>query len=325
MAEGFLNAPYNLKGKRIWVAGASGMVGAAICRALESESCEILTVPKAALDLRDQAATHGWIAENKPDVIILAAARVGGILANETFPAGFLYDNLMIEANVIQGATKARVEKLLFLGSSCIYPKEAENPISEDALLTGALEPTNEAYAIAKIAGVKLCQAYRSEFGCDFISAMPCNLYGPGDTFNTYESHVIPALMLKAHKAKIEKESSMTVWGSGEPRREFLHVDDLAGGLLHLLKNYSSEKPINIGAGQDCSIRELAEMVCAAVGYEGDLQFDNSKPDGTFRKLMDNSRITASGWSPSTSLCDGLKHAYEWFLQNEQSSKQRAA
>ncbi len=319
------NHSYDLTGKRIWVAGHNGMVGAAVCRMLKDEGCEILTAARDALDLRDQVAVHAWMAAQKPDVVVLAAAKVGGILANSSYPADFLYDNLMIEANVIHGAHLAGVEKLLFLGSSCIYPKEAQNPISEEALLTGALEPTNEAYAIAKIAGIKLCQAYRAQHDCDFISAMPCNLYGPGDMFDEEKSHVIPALMMKAHEAKVSGAEFLEVWGSGKPRREFLYVDDLARGLVMLLKTYSADKPINIGAGEDSSIRELAEMICDVVGFTGTLKFDDSKPDGTYRKLMNSSRLFGAGWSPDVGLKGGLERTYQWFVQNEQHRNEAAA
>ncbi|MCC7305907.1 MAG: GDP-L-fucose synthase [Alphaproteobacteria bacterium] len=310
-----------MKGKRIWVAGHNGMVGAAVKRRLQPEDCEILTVARNELDLRAQVDTERWVLQHKPDVVVIAAAKVGGIMANATFPAEFLYDNLMIEANIIHAAYKAGVKKLLFLGSSCIYPKFAEQPISENALLTGMLEPTNEAYAVAKIAGIKLCEAYRKQYGCDFISAMPCNLYGPGDNFNLETSHVIPALMKKAGEAKEEKMPSMTVWGSGRPLREFLYVDDLADALVFLLKNYSGGKHVNVGSGEDIAIGEVAKLVIDVVGFKGALAFDRSKPDGTPRKLMDSSRIFEAGRKPATDLRTGLKSTWEWYRGQEKSRK----
>ena len=321
MADGWLDTPFDLAGKRVWVAGHRGMVGSALVRRLNDENCEILTCD---LDLRKQAKTHAWMSDNKPQVVIIAAAKVGGILANDTYPADFLYDNLMIETNIIRGAYECGVEKLLFLGSSCIYPKEAPQPISEEALLLGPLEPTNEAYAVAKIAGVKLCEAYRRQQGCDFISAMPCNLYGPGDKFDEQNSHVIPALMMKAHVAKQKGDKELVVWGSGNPLREFMHVDDLASALVFTLKNYSDHRPLNIGAGEDVSIRELAEMICEVVGFAGGLSFDQSKPDGVFRKLMDSSRIGNAGWLPRISLQDGMAETYAWYLSQEQGIKKSA-
>ena len=252
---------FSLAGKRVWVAGHTGMVGSAIVRRLSRENCEVLTVDRRSLDLMDQSATRSWILNKKPDAIFLAAAKVGGIVANKSYPADFLYDNLMIEANIIEAAHRAKTAKLLFLGSSCIYPKLAPQPIDEASLLTGPLEPTNEWYAIAKIAGIKLCQAYRKQFGCDFISAMPTNLYGPGDNFDLSTSHVIPALMRKAHEAKLEEKKELVVWGTGAPRREFLHVDDCADALVHLMKVYSGDQHVNVGSGEDLTIRELASLV----------------------------------------------------------------
>ncbi|MCF8495181.1 MAG: GDP-L-fucose synthase [Alphaproteobacteria bacterium] len=314
MSDGWLREPYPLKNKHIWIAGHTGMVGAALMRAVSQESCEILSVPSSSLDLRDQSSALDWIISNHIDVILIAAATVGGIAANQNRPADFLYDNLMIAANIIHAAHKANVGKLLFLGSSCIYPRGADNPIPEDALLSGPLEPTNEAYAIAKIAGIKLCQSYRRQHGCDFISAMPCNLYGPGDTYDAENSHVIPALLMKAHEAKTSGARSLTVWGSGTPRREFLHVDDLARALLFLLKNYSGEKPVNVGAGEDITITDLARLVADTVGFEGRVAFDPSRPDGVLRKLMDSSRITRAGWRTEISLEEGLEDAYRDYL-----------
>jgi GDP-L-fucose synthase len=279
---------------RVYVAGHRGMVGAAIVRALEAAGFHnILTRSSAELDLRDQAAVNAFFAETQPEYVFLAAARVGGILANDSYPADFLYDNLAIETNVIHAAYRQRVKKLLFLGSTCIYPRLAPQPLQEESLLTGPLEPTNEWYAVAKIAGIKLCQAYRRQHGCDFISAMPTNLYGPGDNYDLEQSHVIPAMLRKMHDAKQRGDRAVTLWGTGTPLREFLHVDDLADALLFLMQHYSGESHVNVGVGQDLSIRELAELVREVVGFEGELVFDTSKPDGTPRKLVDTSRINA--------------------------------
>jgi GDP-L-fucose synthase len=307
---------YALAGKRVWVAGHRGMVGSALVRELEKENCTILTVARGALDLRDAGAVRAWMKVNAPQAVVLAAAKVGGIVANDSWPADFLYDNLAIENAIIHGAYETKVEKLLFLGSSCIYPKFAAQPITEESLLTGPLEPTNEWYAIAKIAGIKLCQAYRRQHGCDFISAMPTNLYGPGDNFDLTSSHVIPALMRKAHEAKQSGAKSMTIWGSGRPRREFLHVDDCASALVFLLQNYSGDSHINVGSGTDVTIDELARLVMQVVGFEGSLAHDSSKPDGTPRKLMSNQKLTALGWNPRIPLESGLKTTYRWFLEN---------
>ena len=316
MTGGLLEKPFSLRGKKVWVAGHRGMVGAAVVRRLSVEECSILTTTRQELDLCDQAATEAWLIANKPDVVFVAAATVGGIVANDTRPAEFIRDNLVIETNVIHGAYKAGVEKLIFLGSSCIYPKFAEQPMKEEALLTGALEPTNEWYAIAKIAGIKLCQAYRKQYGCDFISAQPTNLYGPGDNFDLTGSHVIPALMRKAEEAREAGAPTMEVWGSGAPKREFLHVDDLADALVHLVQHYSEELHINVGTGQELTIRKLAETVAEAVGFEGDLVFDATKPDGTPRKLVDTTRLRGLGWQPSIGLKDGLEATYQWYLEN---------
>jgi GDP-L-fucose synthase len=305
---------YGLAGKRVWVAGHRGMVGAAVARQLERENCTVLTVGRDRLDLRDAAAVKAWMGGEKPHAVVLAAAKVGGIVANDSWPADFLHENLAIENAVIHAAFETRVEKLLFLGSSCIYPKFAPQPITEDALLTGPLEPTNEWYAIAKIAGIKLCQAYRRQHGCDFISAMPTNLYGPGDNFDLISSHVIPALIRKAHEAKQAGSGSMMIWGTGAPRREFLHVDDCASALVFLLKNYSGDSHVNVGSGTDVTIDELAGLVMQAVGLDGALEHDLSKPDGTPRKLMSNEKLAAMGWSPRIALLEGLKTTYQWFL-----------
>jgi GDP-L-fucose synthase len=285
-------------------------------RRLAGEGCTLLTAPRAELDLRRQDQVEAWFAANKPDVVFLAAARVGGIWANSNFPGEFIYENMMVEANVIEAARATGVAKLLFLGSACIYPRDAPQPIPESALLTGPLEPTNEWYAVAKIAGIKLAQGYRQQYGCDFISAQPTNLYGPGDNFDLTSSHVIPALMRKAHEAKAKGAPSMTIWGTGTPRREFLHVDDCARALIFLLKNYSGDSHVNVGSGSDVTIDELAQLVMQAVGFSGGLEHDTSKPDGTPRKLMSNARLAAMGWSSKIPLSEGLKSTYQWFLEN---------
>lgn len=307
---------YPLKGKRIWVAGHKGMVGSALVRRLQSENCEIVTVGRESLDLRDQSAVKKWLGQARPDAIFLAAAKVGGILANATQPATFLYDNLAIEANVIEAARALGTEKLMFLGSSCIYPKHAPQPISEDALLTGPLEPTNEWYAIAKIAGLMFARACRRQSGHDFISAMPTNLYGPGDNFDLQTGHVLPALLRKAHDAKTRGDGELVIWGTGTPRREFLHVDDCADALVHLMKHYSGESHINVGCGEDISIRELAALVAEIVGFKGRFVFDSSKPDGTPRKLLDVSRLTKLGWKPRIGLRDGIEATYRSFVEH---------
>ena len=311
---------FSLAGKRVYVAGHKGMVGSAVVRRLTSEDCTILTADRST-DLREQTKVRSWFAENRPQVVIIAAAKVGGILANDTFPAEFLYDNLMIEANLVEAARQAGVEKLLFLGSSCIYPKMAPQPIREDALLTGPLEPTNEWYAVAKIAGIKLCQAYRRQYGSDFISAMPTNLYGPGDNYDPKNSHVLPALIRKAHEAKESGAANIEIWGSGTPRREFLPVDDLADACVFLLKNYSNEEHVNIGSGTDLTIFELAKLVCDVVGFAGQIVTDPSKPDGTPRKLMSGDKIAAMGWRLRISLVDGIRHAYREFLAGNVKSR----
>jgi len=311
--------PYSLAGKRVFVAGHRGMVGSAIVRRLAGENCDVLTVTRSEIDLRNQDAVRAWLADRKPDAVVLAAAKVGGILANDTYPADFLYDNLAIQNAVIEGSFRAGVEKLLFLGSSCIYPKFAPQPIREDALLTGPLEETNQWYAIAKIAGLKMCEAYRQQHGVDYISAMPTNLYGPGDNYDLEKSHVIPALLRKAHAAKDTGADSFPIWGSGSPRREFLHVDDAADAMVHLLKTYSGNQHVNVGSGEDVTILELAQTVCDVVGFTGGIITDPSKPDGTPRKLMDASKLRAMGWSPRYSLRDGLADAYSWFVAHAKS------
>ncbi|OLF81334.1 GDP-fucose synthetase [Maricaulis sp. W15] len=312
---------YSLEGKRVWVAGHRGMVGAALVRRLQREHpAEIITVTRAELDLTNQASTSRWIEDTRPDAVFVPAAKVGGIYANDSYPAEFLYQNLMIAANIIHASHTAGVEKLLFLGSSCIYPKFADQPIREEALLTGDLEPTNEWYAIAKIAGIKLCQSYRKQYGADFISAMPTNLYGPGDNYHPMNSHVIPALIRKAHEAKLSGAASMEIWGSGTPRREFLHVDDCADALVHLMKVHSDAGHINVGSGEDLPIEDLAREIMSVVGFDGELTKDTSKPDGTPRKLMSADKIRALGWTPSIKLREGLEDAYAWFRDHELGS-----
>ncbi len=307
---------YRLEGKRVWVAGHRGMVGSALCRRLAAEDCELVTATRAELDLRRQQDVEDWMAGAKPHAIIVAAATVGGILANDTRPGEFVYDNLMIESNVMETARNIGVEKLLFLGSSCIYPRLAPQPMAEDALLTGPLEPTNQWYAAAKIAGIKLAQGYRRQYDCDFIAAMPTNLYGTEDTFDLKASHVIPALIAKTHSAKENGAAEVEVWGSGKPRREFMYVDDLADALVFLMERYSDEEHVNIGTGRDLTIKELAETIAGVVGFDGSLKFDPSMPDGIPQKLLDVSKIAALGWSAGTDLEQGLKKTYEWYREN---------
>ncbi|WP_022693005.1 GDP-L-fucose synthase [Ponticaulis koreensis] len=311
---------FDLKGKKIFVSGHRGMVGSATVRRLEQEEgVEILTASRADMDLTRQDEVEKWMAANKPDVVFVTAAKVGGILANDTYPAQFIYENLMIEANLIHSAYKNDVEKLVYLGSSCIYPKMAPQPIPEDALLTGPLEPTNEWYAIAKIAGIKLCQAYRKEYGCDYISGMPTNLFGPNDNFDLKNSHVLPAIIRKVYDAKQSGQKSIEIWGTGSAKREFLHVDDCADAMIFLLKNFSGADHINIGSGEDLSILELTKLIMDVVGYEGEIVHDLSKPDGTPRKLMQVDRLKGLGWEPKYSLRAGVENAYQWFLDNRES------
>jgi len=306
-----------LAGARVYIAGHRGLAGSAFLRRLEPERCAaIITRTHAELDLTDQSAVTHFFSQERPEYVFLAAAKVGGILANNTYPAEFICDNLVIQSNVIQAAHKSGVKRLLFLGSSCIYPKLAPQPIKEEYLLTGPLEPTNEWYAVAKIAGVKMCQAYRREYGFNAISLMPTNLYGPGDNFDLLNSHVLPALIRRFHEAKLRNDPSVTVWGTGAPRREFLHVDDLADAVLYLLHTYDAEPILNIGWGQDVTIRELAELVLSAVGYGGQLVFDESKPDGTPRKLLDTTRLTGLGWKPRIALKTGIESTYAWFQEH---------
>jgi GDP-L-fucose synthase len=312
--ENNVSAPlFDLAGKRVYVAGHRGMAGSAIARRLAGENCEILTADHAAVDLIDQQAAEGWLERAKPDAVFLAAGRVGGIRANSTYPAAFIAENLAIALNVIRGAHKIGVKKLLFLGSSCIYPKLADQPIGEDQLLTGALEPTNEWYAVAKIAGIKLCQAYRRQYEADFISVMPTNLYGPGDNYHPEDSHVPAALIRRFHAAKLSGAPNVAVWGTGTPRREFLAVDDLADACVFVMKHYSGNGFLNVGTGVDITIADFARVVAEVVGYPGEIVFDRSRPDGTPRKLLDVSKLAALGWRAKTPLRDGLKAAYADF------------
>jgi GDP-L-fucose synthase len=306
-----------LEGKTIWVTGHRGMAGSAIVRRLERDGIASLTADRREVDLRDQAAVSRFMAQHRPEVVVVAAARVGGIHANNSQPADFLWENLAIASNLIEAAHRCEVEKLLFLGSSCIYPRLAPQPMNEDVLLTGPLEPTNEWYAIAKIAGIKLCQAYRAQHGRSFIACQPTNLYGPGDNFDLANSHVLPALLRKAHDAKASGAATMEIWGTGRARREFLHVDDLADACVHLLRQYDDAVPLNIGWGHDLTIAELAQLVCEVVGFEGRITHDLTKPDGTPQKLLDTTRLQQLGWKPSIPLRDGLKHYYDWFLAHQ--------
>jgi GDP-L-fucose synthase len=313
MASAIL-VPFDLAGKRIFVAGHNGMAGSAIVRRLYQESCEVLVAERHELDLTRQEPTENYFCSTRPDVVVMAAGRVGGILANNTYPVEFLADNLGMALNCIRASHMSGVQKLLFLGSTCVYPKFAQQPMSEDQLLTGELEPTNQWYAIAKIAGIKLCEAYRRQYGCDFISVMPTNLYGPGDNYHPEHSHVVAALIRRFHEAKVAGASSVVVWGTGSPRREFLYVDDFADACVFVLKNYSAPEFLNIGVGQDISIAEFAQIIADVVGYHGAITYDRSKPDGTPRKLVDVSRLSALGWKAKTCLRDGLANAYADFL-----------
>ncbi|PZP56741.1 MAG: GDP-fucose synthetase [Micavibrio aeruginosavorus] len=305
---------FDISGKKIWIAGHSGLVGAALVSKFSSLDCKILTASRAELDLTRQEQAEDWISLQKPDVIIIAAAKVGGIGENAAKPAEFIFDNLAIAQNIIHGAYRSRVQKLVFLGSSCIYPKFAEQPIREEELLSGGLESTNEAYAIAKIAGIKLCQFYRRQYGCDFISLMPCNIYGPNDRWAEARAHVIPAVISRLHKAKMEELAEVEIWGSGKPMREFLHADDLAAAVFIALRNYSEELHLNCGSGEEISIYDLARMIAGIVGYEGELRFNQNMPDGTPRKILDSGRLRDLGWTPEIDLEIGLKAAYRDFL-----------
>ena len=307
--------PFDLKGKTVYVAGHRGMVGGALVRRLARENVTIVTAARGEVDLRDQAAVNGWFAKNRPQVVFHAAAKVGGIVANNTLRAEFIYENIVIGTNVIQAAHSNGAQKLMFLGSSCIYPKLAAQPLREDSLLTGPLEPTNEPYAIAKIAGVKMVEAYRAQYGSDFVNVMPTNLYGPGDNYHPEYSHVVAALIRRFHEAKESGAPSVVVWGTGTPRREFLYVDDMADACVHLMKNYSSDQLVNIGTGEDITIAEFARVVAEIVRYKGSIEFDASKPDGTPRKLLDVGRLAKLGWRATTPLKDGIKLAYQAFLK----------
>jgi GDP-L-fucose synthase len=314
--------PFELKGKRVFVAGHRGMVGSALVRRLARENVELLTAGRSEVDLRDQAAVSNWFASKRPEVVFLAAAKVGGIVANNTLRAEFIYDNLIIATNVIHAAHINGTAKLMFLGSSCIYPKLAPQPLREDSMLTGPLEPTNEPYAIAKIAAIKMVEAYRSQYGSDFISVMPTNLYGPGDNYHPEYSHVVAALIRRFHEAKLSGVSNVVVWGTGTPRREFLYVDDMADACTHLIKTYSADELVNIGTGEDIIIAEFARVVAAAVGYDGEISYDPSRPDGTPQKLLDVSRLAKLGWRASTSLEDGIRLAYRAYLsESKQAAK----
>lgn len=310
---------YEVTGKKIFVAGHRGMVGSAVCQKLSAQGAQVLVAHRSELDLTNQSQVSQWMAQHKPQGVVLAAAKVGGIYANDTYPADFLYQNLMIEANVIHSAYENAVEKLLFLGSSCIYPKLAPQPLQEGCLLTSDLEPTNQWYAIAKIAGLKMCEAYHKQYGCNFISAMPTNLYGPGDTYSMKNSHVIPAMILKIHQAKIETQESVEIWGTGEPLREFLYIEDLADALVYILQNFeghplTGERHINVGTAQEVSIKELSQIIAQVVGYEGDFYFNSAYPNGTPRKLLDTSALNTLGWEPQHSLVQGLEKTYQAFL-----------
>lgn len=308
-----------MSNRRIWVAGHKGMVGSAVTRCLELRGDEVLKADRSVVDLRNQIGVEVWLRQNRPDAVIFAAAKVGGIYANDTYPADFIYDNLAIEANIIHSSHLAGVKRLVFLGSSCIYPKHAPQPIEERSLLTGPLEPTNEWYAIAKIAGIKLCQAYRKQYGRQYVSVMPCNLYGPGDNFDPMTSHVLPALIRKFHEAKSNSAHEVVVWGTGTPLREFLHVDDLARAVVFCLDNYNEYEHINCGSSEEISIGALAKLVARVIGYDGKITFDKTKPDGTPRKLMDSSRISALGWAPTIPLEEGIAQSYRWFLEKGQA------
>ena len=314
------STPFDLKGKRVFVAGHRGMVGGALVRRLAGEGVELLTVPRNEVDLRNQAQVADWFAKKRPQAVFLAAAKVGGIVANNTLRAEFIYDNLILATNVIHAAHQNGVEKLMFLGSSCIYPKLAAQPLREDSMLTGPLEPTNEPYAIAKIAGIKMVEAYRSQYGSDFINVMPTNLYGPGDNYHPEYSHVVAALIRRFHEAKVSSASDVVVWGTGSPRREFLYVDDLADACVHLMKTYSSDELVNIGTGEDITIAEFARVVAGVVGYTGTISYDSSRPDGTPQKLLDVERLASLGWRASTSLHDGIKRAYQAYLREHQQA-----
>ena len=319
------NPCYALRSKRVWVSGHGGLVGSALVRRLQREDCEVVTAPRGAVDLRRPDQVERWMRETRPAAVFLAAARVGGIYANQSRPAEFIYENLMIQANVVEASRQTGVEKLMLLGSSCIYPRLAPQPIPESALLTGPLEPTNEWYAIAKIAGIKLGQAYRQQYGCDFISVMPTNLYGPGDNFDPLQSHVVPALLMKAHHAKQAEASTLEVWGTGAVRREFLFVDDAADGMVFMMQHHSESEFVNLGSGKDLPIIDLVSMICEVVDYRGGIRFNADRPDGTPRKVVDTSLATSLGWQPQTSLREGLEMTYRWYLEHQAAATSAAA
>jgi GDP-L-fucose synthase len=310
--------PVSLDKKKIFVAGSKGMLGSSLVKHLQSYDCTILEASRKELDLLDQAATREWFKENKPDLVFMSAAKVGGIYANDKYPSSFLYENLMIEANAIEAAATNNVEKLLFVGSSCIYPKFAELPIKETSLLTGELEPTNKPYAVAKIAGIILCQAYKNEHGLNFVSAMPTNLYGPGDSFDLQNGHVVPSLIYKTHLAKMNNEKQIVIWGTGKPRRDIIHVDDCAKALIKIMQDYDELDPVNIGSGSDLSILEIAETITKALEWDGEFVFDESKPDGTLRKILDTTKLDSMGWKPEIDFYDGVKGVYSWLTGNEE-------
>jgi len=311
----------SIKFPRVYVAGHRGLVGSALVRRLDRESVEILTKPRQELDLENPIAVLRFFARERPDQVYLAAAKVGGILANATYPADFIRNNLLVTLNVLEAARESGVKKLVFLGSSCIYPKLASQPISEDALLTGPLEPTNEPYAVAKIAGIHLCRSYNRQYGTNFVSVMPTNLYGPGDNFDLNTSHVLPAMIRKFHEAKLSGASAVTIWGTGTPRREFLHVDDLADACVHVMKHHDGNELVNIGCGSDIAIADLARLVADVVGFSGALEFDTSKPDGTPRKLLDVSRLSKQGWQARIPLVEGIRETYRWFSESAPQNK----
>lgn len=315
-----MSALFRLSGRRVWVAGHRGMVGSALRRRLVELGAEVLTVSRQDCDLRDQSQVRGWIAKHRPEAIIVAAGLVGGIQANRTRPAEFLYDNLLIAANIIKASAACEVRKLLYLGSSCIYPREAPQPVEEEHLLSGPFEPTNEWYALAKVTGIKLCQAFRRQYGHDFIAAVPTNLYGPGDNFDAINGHVIPALMRRLHEARLQGALSVDIWGTGRAQREFLYVEDAADALCWLMENYSAEEIINVAGGQSVNIAELAALLAGIVGYSGEFHFDPSKPDGIPRKVLSAARIRALGWQPKIALQEGLRRTYEWFLNHSVKS-----
>lgn len=308
---------FSLAGKRVWVAGHRGMVGSALLRRLDREGCTILTVDRSTLDLRRQSDVETWLLANRPDAVFIAAATVGGIHANASRPGEFLYDNLAIASNIIHGSSIANVTKLMFLGAACLYPRLAPQPMVEDCLLQGPPEPTNEWYTVAKIAGVKLCQSYRKQYGCDFVAVVPANLYGPGDRFDLLSGHVVPGLIMRAHEARSSGAPALSIWGTGNALREFMHVDDCADALVFLMKSYSDDRLINVGTGQEVSIGDLARKVCRVAGYTGRIAFDPTRPDGMPRKLLDSSRLLGMGWHARIALDDGLTETYRWFLENK--------